>query len=141
MGSAAQKDLYNKLKFSRAISPVNETGTTALVSQIIDMQGYHSLVFAILTGSLADSNATFTVLLEEGADSGLSDNTAVSDDDMHGTEALASFVFSDDNTVKKIGYKGNKRYVRLTITPAGNSSDAYISAVAVQSAADAEPVA
>ena len=46
--------------------------------------------------------------------------------------ALASFVFSDDDKVFKLGYKGNKRYTRLTITPVNNASAALISAVALR---------
>lgn len=129
-------DLYSKLKVSRAISPSNTGDNTALVSQIIDMQGYKSLVFFIASGSLADAAATFTVLVEDGDVSNLSDGAAVADDYLSGTESAASLTQADDNTVKKIGYIGNKRYVRLTITPAGNAADAYLSAVAVQSDAE-----
>ncbi len=50
---------------------------------------------------------------------------------MLGTEALASFQFDGDNTVKTLGYIGNKRYTRLTITPAANASAASFSAVCV----------
>ena len=135
------RDLHNNVKVSRAISPVNETGTTALVSQIIDTKDYDSLEFVIATGSLADANATYTVLVEDGDNASLTDNAAVVDAQLIGTEAGAAFQFDDDNEVRKIGYIGNKRYVRLTITPVGNSGDSYISAVAVQGHAHAAPVA
>jgi hypothetical protein len=59
------KDLHNHINVKRAISPVSEAGTTALVGEIIDIQGFHSLEYIIATGSLADADATFTVLLEE----------------------------------------------------------------------------
>ena len=59
---------------------------------------------------------------KRGDDSGLSDAAAVADADLIGTEAGASFLFSDDNKVFKIGYKGTKRYVRVTITPANNGA-------------------
>ena len=59
----AYKSQAENIKILRAISPVNETGTTALTSQIIDTKGYGSLTFAIATGSLADADATFTVFL------------------------------------------------------------------------------
>jgi hypothetical protein len=124
-------DLFSNIKLVRAISPVSESGTTAVVSQIIDMAGFKSCVFGILTGSLADANATFTTLLEESDDSGLSGSNEVADDDMIGTEALASFDYGDDNKTFKLGYKGSKRYVRLTITPAGNSDVALVAAVAI----------
>src|SRR4030066_2380440 len=134
-------DFHNNFKLSRAISPVQVSDNTAQVSQIIDMRGYNSLEFAIAAGTLADSNATFTVLVEDGDNSSLTDNAAVADEFLLGTEAAASFVFSDDNVVRKIGYQGNKRYVRMTITPAGNASAADISVVAIQSVARTNPVA
>ena len=125
------KDLFNEINIKRCISPVSEAGNTALVGQIIDKQGFESLTYAIATGSLADADATFTVLLEEGAASNLSDAVAVADADLLGTEVLASFLFSDDDKCFKLGYIGGKRYTRLTITPAANASAALITAIAI----------
>lgn len=124
-------DLHNTLTYRRAISPAAVSDNTAFVSQIIDMSAAQGLEFVINVGTLADADATFTVLVEDGEASNLSDAAAVSDDNLIGTEAGASFVFSDDNAIKKIGYKGPKRYVRLTITPANNSGAATIGAIAV----------
>jgi hypothetical protein len=135
------RDLYNHIEVRRAISPVSEAGDTPLVSQIIDRQGFDTLTFLIATGSIADANATFAVLVEDGNNSALSDNGAVSDAQLLGTEALAGFQFDDDNKVRKIGYVGDKRYVRLTITPSGNSGAALVSAVAVLSQAATQPTA
>lgn len=134
------KDLHNNVDVRRAISPVSVADNTAQVSQIIDMQGYKSLEFCIATGSIADADATFTVLVEDGDDSGLSDAAAVADDNLLGTEALAGFQFDDDDSTKKIGYRGTKRYVRMTITPASNASAALLSAVAVLGHPDKAPV-
>ncbi len=125
------RDFTNNLHPIRAISPVSVADNTAEVGQIIDRQGFDGLTFVIATGSLADVDATFAVLVEEGNDSGLSDAAAVADADLLGTEALAGFQFDDDNETRKIGYLGDKRYVRLTITPAANTSAALFSAVAV----------
>jgi hypothetical protein len=135
------RDLHSHIKVSRAISPVSVADNTALVSQIIDTKDYESLEFLIATGSVGDAAADFTTLVEEGDVSNLSDAAAVADADLLGTEAAASFDQADDDSVFKIGYKGNKRYVRLTITPANNATAALISAVAVQSHAKAGPVA
>ena len=134
-------DLYNAVTVRRAISPVSVADTTAAVSQIIDRQGYGALMFAIATGSIADADATFTILVEDGDDSGLSDAAAVVDGQLHGTEALAAFQFDDDNETRKIGYRGFKRYVRLTITPVANASAALFSAVAILGSASDAPVA
>jgi len=125
------KDMMNKIHVARVISPVSESGTTALVGQIIDRKGYKSLTYVIATGSIADADATFTVLLEEGDASNLSDATAVADADLLGTEVLAAFQYDDDNEVRKLGYIGSKRYTRLTITPVANASAALVSAVAI----------
>lgn len=125
------KDMMNKIHVARVISPVSEAGTTALVGQIIDKKGFESLTYVIATGSIADADATFTVLLEEGDAANLSDAAAVADADLLGTEVLAAFQFDDDNETRKLGYIGSKRYTRLTITPVANASAAVIAAVAI----------
>lgn len=137
----ANMDLYNDIGIVRGISPVVVTDNTAQVSEIIDTQGYGSVTFGILTGTLADADATFTVLLEEGDNSALSDAAAVADSDLVGTEAGASFTFAADNATRKLGYTGSKRYVRLTITPAGNSGNAPLAAFAVLGHPSVSPVA
>lgn len=134
-------DLHNKLAIRRAISPVSVADNTALVSQIIDRQGFSALEFAIAIGAIADADATFAVLIEDGDAANLSDAAAVADALLIGTEAAAGFQFDDDNETRKIGYAGNKRYVRLTITPTGNASAALIAAIAILGGAHSSPVA
>ena len=97
-------DLMNNIHVLRAISPVSVADNTAQVSQIIDRRGYGSLTFAIATGSIADADATFTVLVEHGDNSGLSDAAAVPDSELIGTEVLAGFQFDDDNETRKVAY-------------------------------------
>lgn len=125
------RDLMNNINVKRVISPVSVSDTTAQVGQIIDRAGADSVTYIIATGSIADADATFAVLLEEGDDSGLSDAAAVADADLIGTETLAGFQFDDDNECRKLGYKGGKRYTRMTITPTGNASAALVAAVCV----------
>jgi hypothetical protein len=133
------KDLFNNITIGRAIAPVSVSDNTAQVSQIIDRQGYSSVTFAIAAGSLADADATFAVLAEHGDTANLSDAATVSAGDLLGTAALAGFTFADDNATRKIGYKGAKRYVRLTITPASNASAALVCAVAILGHAQTAP--
>jgi hypothetical protein len=125
----ASKDLHNNIDIKRAISPVSVSDNTAQVSQILDTRGYESIELVIATGSIADADATFSVLIEDGDSPTLADNVAVSDTFLLGTEALAGFQFDDDNECRKIGYVGGKRYVRATITPVNNASAALFSAV------------
>lgn len=134
-------DLHHDVKYSRALSPVAAgTDNTPYVSQILDTANFANNELVIAIGANTDANATFTVLLEEGDESTLSDNSAVADADMLGTEALASFDYGDDNETRKLGYIGAKRYIRATITPSGNDSgNIYIAAVWVQSGARKAP--
>jgi hypothetical protein len=137
----ASKDLHNNIDIKRAISPVSVSDNTAQVSQILDTRGYESIELVIATGSIADSDATFVVLIEDGDSATLTDAAAVSDTFLLGTEALAGFQFDDDNECRKIGYVGGKRYVRATITPASNASAALLSAVWVLGHARTAPSA
>jgi hypothetical protein len=125
-------DLYNRLRVVRAISPDEGAGdNTAKVSQIIDTLGYDGCLFAIATGTIGDAGATFTVLLEHGDNASLTDAAAVPDAQLLGTETLASFTQADDDKTFTLGYIGQKRYLRLTITPANNATAWDISAVAI----------
>ncbi len=134
------RDLHAMLSFQRAISPVTLTNVdTAQVGQWIDMADLLGVEFVIAAGALTDADATFTVLVEESDDQ--STITAVADVDLlpqpnntvaTAPEALASFTFAADDTVRGIGYVGTKRYVRVTVTPSGNGAGAAsLSAVAV----------
>jgi hypothetical protein len=125
------RELHDNIDVKRGISPAAATtDNTAYVSQILDMQGLQSAEFLILTGSLTDADATFTVLAEEGEQANLSDNTAVDDRDLLGLESQASFDFSADNKVFKLGFRpSGKRYKRVTITPANNTGNVFIAGV------------
>jgi hypothetical protein len=127
------RDLMNNINLKPVIVPPAAaiTDNTAQVGAIIDRQGYESLTYAIMTGTLADADATFTVLLEESNDSGMSGATAVADADLIGTEDLAGFTFAADSACRKLSYKGNMRYTRLTITPANNTGNAPLVAMAI----------
>lgn len=129
----AANDLHNNVKFSRALAPVAAvTDNTAFVSTILDTTDFGSNELVLLAGSIADADVTFTVLLEEGDNSALSDAAAVADADLLGTEVGAAPLFSDDNKTSKLGYKGTKRYIRATITPASNSGNIFLAGVWAQ---------
>lgn len=118
----ASKDLANNIYPKRGLSPAAATtDNTAYVSQVVDTVGFESVTFITLIGANTDADATFTTLVEDSDASG-SGFAAVDDKFLIGTEALASFQFDDDNEVRKIGYVGPKRYVRVTITPANNGA-------------------
>lgn len=137
------RDLASNIAIRPVIAPAANTdiGTTSIVGTVIDRLGFNSLVYAIAIGTLSDADATYAVLLEESDASG-SGFTPVVDAYLTGTEAEAGFTFADDGEARKLGYRGTKRYTRLTITPTGaNSGNSPIAAVAILGDAASVPVA
>jgi hypothetical protein len=110
----AKKDTYFENNPITAIAPAVYTATE--VGAIIDTQGYESLLLLIQSGVI--TTGTFTPKIEDGDDAALADAADVNASFLVGTIADATFAVTDDDTVKKIGYVGKKRYVRLTLTGA-----------------------
>ncbi len=143
-----RSDLHNSA-YRVAIAPPSAaiTDNTPIVGDWIDRLSFEAITFAILTGTLADADATFGVLVEDANEADKSDAAAVPDSGLISqtagvaAEAAAGFTFADDKTTRKIGYVNGKRYVRLTVTPSGNSGNAPIAAVAHLSRATLRPVA
>ena len=142
------RDNLHNNAFRVAISPpaTAVADNSAIVGVWIDRLGFEALTFGILTGSLADVDATFGVLVEDANETDGSDAAAVSDKDLISQtegvapEVAAGFNFDADTATRKIGYIGVKRFARITVTPAGNASAAPIAAVAVLSHASTRPV-
>jgi hypothetical protein len=114
-----------------AIAPQVATSNTALVSSVIDLANATDATFYINLGTLADTDATFTVLVEDDDASGFGTGAAVADEFLVPLESAASFTFADDSKVRVIGYTGAKRYLRLTVTPANNTGNAPIGAICI----------
>lgn len=131
-------DTYSIIKAQRGISPVAiTTGNATLTSQIIDRQGYQGdTLFLFASGAITDG--TFTVTVYEGAASDMSDETAVADADLIGTEPV--FADTDDNTVKKVAYKGAKRYCRAKAVQSGATTGGFLTCVVVQGSPRYAPV-
>lgn len=120
-------DLHNNIlqKVARNTAAISSTTTTA--GNIIDTQGFESLEFLLHTGAWTDG--TFTPLVEHGDAANLSDAAAVDDDDLLGTEAGAALAAA--NSSSRIGYRGSKRYVRLSVVSSGVTSGATVGATAI----------
>lgn len=134
--------LHNGVKYTLAMPPIAAvTGNTAFVSNVLDTNGFLENEFVGLHGTNADADATYTLLVEDGDDT--TTFTAVDDAYLLGTEtgtvtAGAAVTggspgFADDNKTFKIGYIGPKRYVRVTVTPAANTGNAFIAGIFAQS--------
>lgn len=113
-------ELHNNVAIRPAISPVaigtTGTGQTGLV---IDRQGFGGVEFIIGFGAITSTAAVFTTTVKEGDVTGTL--TSVADADLVGTESdagLGAAVRTDgtgDKVVRKIGYKGTKRYVQCNV--------------------------
>lgn len=128
------QDLHNNIKCSLAEPPVAAltNANTPFVSTILDTANFGSAEFVGILGTNTDADVTFTVLVEDGDVSTLTDNAAVADEHLLGVEAMG-LDFADDNSVFKIGYIGPKRYVRVTVTPANNGAgDVFFAGVWIQ---------
>ncbi len=121
------RDLKSNLKVVKVIDPAAAiTDNTAQVGAKIDHQGFDSALYYWHQGEVADADMTLTPLLEESDDNVNFD--AVDDADLIGTEAGETTDEDADDSIRTLGYKGGKRYTRLTLTPANNTGDLFLSA-------------
>lgn len=114
-------DLQNNIRAYRTVAAqtVGTTGT-GRTGKVVDRKGYAGVEFIVNYGAITATNATFTVTIKEGDATGTM--TSVADADLIGTEALAGVGATatrtsdvSKNVVKRVGYKGNKRYVQGNI--------------------------
>ncbi len=128
-----KRDLYSNIGLAQAIVPAVKSAAGDGIA--IDTKGYSSIAFIVNTGAIA-SDGDFGVAIQE------SDTTTGGDF----TAAGAEFVDSNApatlaaSSIYKLGYRGNKRYVRLQLTKAGGTSIA-LGAVAVLGHPHDAPVA
>lgn len=133
------KDMHNNMTPVVAMNMAAISTSTTTNGIIVDRQGYEALEFVVFSATITDG--TFTPLVEHSDAYDLSGSAAVPDAELFGTEAGIAFVAADDNTVKRIGYAGNKRYVRLSLVSSGVSTGGTLGAVALKGAPHLAPVA
>jgi len=104
----------------------SDTTTSGAIIDTADFDG--GGMFTLLCSAYTDG--TYTPLIQESDDSGMSGATAVADANLIGTEAGAalSAVTASGANLNSIGFFGTKRYVRLQIVSASTSSGATVGA-------------
>ena len=132
-----QFDSANGLTPKVALNTAAISTSTTTNGVILDTQDYNALTFVLNVGARTDG--TFTASVTHGDDSGLSDGTAPDASDLVGT--LASTAISTAQTMKKLGYVGNKRYVRLSVVSTTVTSGATVGATAILSRPAVGPAA
>jgi hypothetical protein len=133
----ASRDLHNNVKVTVGTAPIALTGNTTTNAATIDTQGFESLEIVIQSGVITDG--TETPSFYEGDASNMSDESVIAATDLIGT--MAAFAATDDGQIRKIGYKGNKRYVRVKLTGSGQTTGGLFSVLYIQGHAKNAPVA
>lgn len=139
------QDLHNNVKAMLAVAPVTLGATGNNAGRIIDRKGYSGVEFVIEYGAVTTTGTVVTAIVKEGDATG--SMTSVADADLLGTEALASLLAATPRTSgstklvsKRIGYKGNKRYVSLDLNGTGATSAGIVSASALLFNPEGAPV-
>lgn len=115
-----KNELHNNVSIVRCISPITAGTTgTGRTGVAVDRRGFHGVEFVASYGAITATGATFTVIVQESDSATSASFTSVADADLLGTESAAGVAAATPrtsgttmNVTKRVGYKGNKRYVR-----------------------------
>lgn len=138
-------DMHNNVRTAVALAPAALTTVAGRTGKIIDRQGYGGVQFIVSYGAITATNATITVGVKEGDVTGTL--TSVADADLLGTEVLAGVAAGartsgvGSRVSKRIGYKGNKRYVQLNVVASTVTAATIIGATALLHSPQVAPTA
>lgn len=128
------RDLANNIGIVNAISP--QTLTAYTESEHIDLQGFESLTFSIHAGADVGS-AQFTAEVQHSDTSDSMDFEAVPVTDLISSGTYPTILTND---IHKVGYIGDKRYVRIVFNYDSGTS-LQLAALAIKGHAHDRPVA
>lgn len=133
------KDMHSNIKIVHAITPA-AVGTSGIaggkISAAIDRRGFESVEFVFSYGTSASAADTITPVVYEANATGDS-FTSVADADLIGSETPVALAAAGSS---KIGYRGNKRYLKIRLYGTGHATG-IVSAAAVLGAPAMAPVA
>ena len=139
-------DLHNHPRVVTAIVPAAIGANGTKTGLVVDRQGYGGVEWVVSYGSVTTTGTVVTVVAFEGDVTGTL--TSIADTALLGTEALASLPAATPRTagttkevVKRLGYVGNKRYVRLNAVQTGVTSVGVVGAAAVLHNPSVSPMA
>jgi hypothetical protein len=119
------------------------SGVTPAKGNIVDLTDFGAATFCYQTGAVTDAGgaAGFAVEIQESDTTADADFTAVADADLAGGDEADLTVTADDDDSKaigRLGYIGNKRYVRVVVTGT-TGTDAVVNGVWALQGARYEP--
>lgn len=139
------KDLHNNSRTKTVISPLAIGANATKTGLVIDRQGYGGVEFIASYGAVTTTGTVVTMVVFEGDVTGTL--TSVADTDLLGTEALFSLAAgarvagTGKEVTKRIGYIGNKRYLRVNAVQTGTTSVGVVAVAAVLHSPNVAPTA
>lgn len=145
-------DIVNNLFLSQVLNPQTIQGA-ALNSGNIDTQGAETLAIALLVGNIVDvldSTHRIDVKIEHADDDGAGSPgayAACTDEDVLNFTGLSSGQFLSIDAAGKeqkrhvIGYRGGKRFVKVTATPVTLTTGGPIAMLAIKGNLNQKPAA
>lgn len=131
-------DMHSSLLQATALTSQTISTDTTTLGEIIDTAGFTALEFLLLSGTITDGAYAVTLLEAEEGDPTMASATAVSAAETLGD---ADYALADDDTAKRIGYIGKKRYARLKVVSTATSSGGVFAGVAIKGNPAHGPVA
>lgn len=144
-------DLVNNVLVEQSLSPQTIQGA-ALNSGNVDMRGAGAAMIAVLVGNIVDTlgvSNRIDLKIEHADDDGTGNPAAYAactDEDVLNYSGLVSGVFlaMNANGMKSkryaIGYRGGKRFVKVTATPVSLATGGPIAIVALKGLTTQKPV-
>lgn len=126
------KEQVTRQKVINALEPQAITSNTTTPGAIIDAADFdNGLYFSVLCYAYTDG--TYTLKIEEGDDSGLSDAADVDADKqlVYGTLPAVTAAHSEGDVIPKEGVHSTKRYIRASLVSTGVTTGASLAVVAV----------
>ena len=131
------KDIHSNLKQLVGFESQAIASDTSTSGEIIDTQFYEAVEFLLLSKTITDG--AYAAQIWQSDDSGMSGAVQVASPELLGD---ADFALADDDTAKRIGSIGKKRYQQLRIVSTATSTGVDImSAIAVLGRPHHMPVA
>jgi hypothetical protein len=108
----ASRDMHSNVDARTVRAPVTVNDGGAPSVSIIDTHGFESLEFVVAAGDITTGG--FSSFIEHGQAANLSDAAEVTAAQLLGAAPVFTKSPDDSSKTKRVGYRGHKRYVRLT---------------------------
>ena len=138
-------DLHSNIDTANVITGAAIGANATKTGLVIDRQGYGGVEFVATYGSVTTTGTIVTLVAKEGDVTGTL--TSIANGDLIGTEALASLLAgarvagTGKEVTKRLGYKGNKRYVSVDAVQTGVTSVGVVAVAAILHNPTTAPVA